>query len=44
MSLQQWALACLWLAGNMAVVAVVLCIVALTDPARRRGGTGGTGG
>jgi hypothetical protein len=38
MSLQQWGLACLWLAGTMAVVALVLCIVALTDPARRRGG------
>jgi len=44
MSLQQWGLACLWLAGTMAVVALVLCIVALTDPAPRRGGTGGAGG
>jgi len=44
MSLQQWGLACLWLAGTMAVVALVLCIVALTDPPRRRGGTGGAGG
>jgi hypothetical protein len=44
MSPQQWGLACLWVAGTMAVVAVVLCIVALTDPARRRGRTGGSGG
>ena len=40
MTLQQWGLACLWLAGTMAVVAVVLCIVALADRAARRGGTG----
>jgi hypothetical protein len=44
MSLQQWGLACLWLAGTLAVVVVVLCIVALADPARRRRGSGGPGG
>jgi hypothetical protein len=43
MSLAQWGLACLWVAGTLAVVAVVLCLVALTDPARRRGGGGGAG-
>lgn len=41
MSLAQWGLACLWLAGTLAVVAVVLSLVALTDPARRGRGTGG---
>ena len=43
MSVGQWGLACLWLAGTLAVVAVVLCIVALADPVRRRGGAGGSG-
>jgi hypothetical protein len=44
MSLQQWGLACLWVAGTLALVAAVLCLVALADPARRRGRTGGSGG
>jgi hypothetical protein len=35
MSLGQWALACLWLVGIMIVVAVILGLVALADPARR---------
>jgi hypothetical protein len=43
MSLGQWGLACLWLAGIVAVVAVALCLVALADPVRRRGGAGGPG-
>ena len=42
MSLSQWGLACLWLAGIMIVVALVLGLVALADPARRhRPGTEG---
>ena len=36
MSVQQWVLACLWLAGIMTLVMVVLILVALADPARRR--------
>jgi hypothetical protein len=44
MSLEQWALACLWLAATMAVVAVVLGIVALADRAPRPGGAEGSAG
>jgi hypothetical protein len=44
MSLVQWALAILWLVANLIVVAAVLALVAVTDPARRhRPGTGDGG-
>jgi hypothetical protein len=42
MSLQDWGLACLWMAAMVILVAIILCLVALADPARRhRTGTGG---
>ncbi|MGA2283687.1 MAG: hypothetical protein ABSH07_08395 [Candidatus Dormibacteria bacterium] len=44
MSLEHWGLACLWLAGIVIVVAIVLGLVALADPARRHGPRPGTGG
>src|SRR5487761_1150342 len=34
MSVQQWVLACLWLAGIMTLVMVVLILVALADADR----------
>ena len=36
MSVGQWVLACLWLAAIMTLVMLVLLLVALADPTRRR--------
>jgi len=36
MSLLQWGLAVLWMAGVLIVTAAILALVALADPARRR--------
>jgi len=38
MSISQWGLALLWLVGIAALVAAVLALVWLADPARRGGG------
>jgi hypothetical protein len=32
----QWVLACLWVAGIMTLVMLALLVVAIADPARRR--------
>jgi hypothetical protein len=34
-SVGQWVIACLWLAGIMTLIMLVLLLVALADPARR---------
>ena len=44
MSVGQWVLACLWLAGVMTAVMIVLLVVALADPARRRRNRQGVSG
>ena len=38
MTFSEWALAFLWLVGIAVVVAVILALVWLADPAGRRGG------
>ena len=44
MSLADWGLACLWMAAIAILVTIILGLVALADPARRRRpGTGGGG-
>jgi uncharacterized membrane protein len=46
MSVVQWLIACLWVAGTVALVALVLAAVAFADPEFRKGWKqpGGDGG
>lgn len=43
-SVTQWVIAFLWLAGIMTMVMLVLLLVALADPARRAGSRDQSGG
>ncbi|HYA00136.1 MAG TPA: hypothetical protein VEK76_07265 [Candidatus Binatia bacterium] len=43
MSIGDWVVACLWLAGLVTALMLALFIIALADPSRRRGTRAGNG-